>query len=168
MDPGKFLLYAIIFGIIVIVIWVANYLNKKKFEQSRILSKKGPKVERFVDAGKSLRPDDVIRTRDDAKLKVIQWWERSGVKQGVCGVCNAAITNPEGYLLPVSLVVQSRQYIDRAVKPIMAFGMSREDAEKEIREQISSEKTPWLVCEECIGLFFEKPTEDSKVSHSKA
>jgi hypothetical protein len=155
MEPNRWLIYAILFSVMVIILWIAQAINRRKSERHRIIAKTGPKIDRFVDPQKAVRPDDVFLTKDKSKIKVLQWWERSGASEGVCGVCNKPVKNPDGYLIPPGMVVDSKAFLDIAVKPIMEFGMPRDKAEAEIKEQINAEKTPWLVCEDCVGLFFK-------------
>jgi len=155
MSSNPILIYAILFGAAVIIIWVAQLINKRKSEHRRIAAKTGPVIDRFEDPSKALKPDDVILTKDDSKRKVLLWWERSGCAEGVCGVCNCAVEKQGGYIIPLTMVVKSSSYLDLAVKPIMEFGVVRDTAEAQITEQILAEKTPWLVCDGCVGMFFE-------------
>lgn len=156
MSSNPILLYAILFGLAVVIIWVAQLINKRKSERRRIAAKTGPVIDRFEDPSKAIRPDDVILTKDDSKRKVLLWWERSGCAEGVCGVCNCTVEKQGGYLIPLEVVVKSSSYIDLAVKPIMEFGLAFDKAEAQIKEQIHAEKTPWLVCDGCVGMFFER------------
>jgi succinate dehydrogenase/fumarate reductase-like Fe-S protein len=151
----RWLLYAILFGIIVIVIWVAQWINRRKSEHRRFVIKTGPKVERFVDPAKAVR-QDVSYTLQESKGKAIQWWEQSGLTEGICGVCNCAVNNPSGYLIPLSMVAKSTSYLEIAVKPIMEFGVTRDQAITQVKEQIMSERAPWLVCDNCKNHFFDK------------
>ncbi len=156
MDPNKLLLYAIIFGVVVIVIAVGQFINKRKAEHSREVMKKGPRIERYEDPSKAVKPDDVITSKNDSKQKVLLWWDRSGVSEGICGVCNCRVEKPNGYLIPLKAVAESTQYLDIAIKPMMEFGMPRDQAVAQIKEQILADQTPWLVCEDCIDMFFSK------------
>jgi len=156
MEPGRLLLYAIIFGVVVIVIAVGQLINKRKGEHHREVAKKGPRIDRYEDPSKAVKPDDIIATKDDSKRKVLLWWDRSGVSEGVCGVCNCRVEKPDGYLIPLKVVVESTTHLDIAIKPIMEFGMPRDQAVAQIKEQILADQTPWLVCENCIDMFFKR------------
>lgn len=156
MEPNRLLLYAIIFAAVVIVIAVGQFINKRKVEHYREMVKKGPRIDRYEDPSKAVKPDDIIATKDDSKRKVLLWWDRSGVSEGVCGVCNCRVEKPDGYLIPLQKVVGSTPYLDIAIKPIMEFGMPRDQAVSQIKEQIIADQTPWLVCEDCIDMFFGK------------
>ena len=156
MEPNRLLLYAIILGVVVIVIAVGQFINTRKAKHHREVMKKGPRIDRYEDPSKAVKPDDIITNKNDSKRKVLLWWDRSGVSEGVCGVCNCPVDKPNGYLIPLKRVVESTQYLDIAIKPIMEFGMPRDQAVAQIKEQILGDQTPWLVCEDCIDMFFRK------------
>lgn len=156
MESNRLLLYAIIFGVVVIVIAVGQLINKRRAKHHREVVKKGPRIDRYEDPSKAVKPDDIITTKHDSKRKVLLWWDRSGVSEGVCGVCNCRVEKPNGYLIPLKIVVESTPYLDIAIKPIMEFGMPRDQAVAQIREEIIADQTPWLVCEDCIDMFFKR------------
>ena len=156
MEPNRLLLYAVIFAVVVIVIAVGQLINKRKAEHYREVAKKGPRVDRYEDPSKAVKPDDVITTMDASKRKALLWWDRSGVPEGVCGVCNCRVEKPDGYLIPLTMVVESTPYLDIAIKPILEFGMPHDQAVAQIKEQILADQTPWLVCEHCIDMFLGK------------
>jgi hypothetical protein len=143
----------ILFALVVVVLIVAQWLNRRKFEKRRILMKEGPKVDRYCDPGKALHLD-AMYSKDEARLKAAQWWERSGLTRGICGVCNKQVEKPGGYLISLAMVSKSAGYLERAIKPITEFGVNREEAIKQVQEQVMADQSPWLVCDECVGYFF--------------
>ena len=154
MDSGqRILLYAILFGLFVIIIWVAQLINRRKAEKHRVVVKTGPRIERFVDPGKAVKPDAVY-TKSESGAKALKWWEQSGLSEGVCGVCNCCVKHPNGYLIPLPMVVQSPSYLVIAAKPIMEFGVAQDEAVQQVKDQILADKAPWLVCEDCSRHFF--------------
>ena len=156
MEPNRLLLYAVIFGVVVIVVAIGQLINRRKAEHYREVAKTGPRIDRYEDASKAVKPDELITTLDASKRKALLWWDRSGVPEGVCGVCNCCVEKPDGFLVPLKMVVESTPYLDIAVKPIMEFGMPRDQADVQIKEQILADTTPWLVCDNCINMFFGK------------
>jgi hypothetical protein len=150
----RILLYATLFGVFVIALWVTQWINKRKAEKRRIVIKTGPKIERFVDPAKAVRAD-VVYTKDESSVKARHWWDQCGLSEGICGVCNRTINNPDGYIIPISMVVKSPTYLAIAAKPIMEFGIPQDKAVEQVKEQLLAEKMPWLVCEACAGHFFK-------------
>jgi hypothetical protein len=151
----RWLLYAAILGILVIALWVGQWINRRKSEHRRVVIKTGPKVDRFLDPAKAIRPGN-IRTQEDSRTQAIQWWDRCGLREGICGVCNCTVKSPEGYLVPFATVAESRPYLDIAVKPLMEFGTPYDQAAAQIKEYILSGTSPWLVCGKCKDLFFRR------------
>lgn len=152
-DSQRILLYATLFGLFVIVMWVAQWINRRKSGKRRVAIKTGPKIERFVDPQKAVKMD-VVYNKTESNARAQKWWDQSGLSQGICGVCNRKIECPDGYLIPLSMVVRSSSYLVIAAKPIMEFGVEQNQAVLQVREQILLEKTPWLVCEGCSKHFF--------------
>ena len=151
----RLLLYAIVLTVFIIVLVVGQWINRRKSEHRRVVIKTGPKVDRFLDPAKAVRPER-IRSREDSRSQAIQWWDRCRLRDGICGVCNCAIINPEGYLVPLATVAESKGYLGIATKPLMEFGTPYEQAASQIRENILSGTSPWLVCEKCKDLFFTR------------
>jgi len=151
----RWLLYVAILVIFVIVLAVGQWINRRKSEHRRVVIKTGPRVDRFLDPAKAVRPER-IRTRADSRGMAVQWWDKCGLKEGICGVCNCTVRSPDGYLVPLATVAESTPYLNIAVKPLMEFGTPFDQAAAQIKEYILSGTSPWLVCDKCKDLFFSR------------
>ena len=154
MDPNiqRFLLILILVGLLLIFILISRVVNQRKSRRYRESARRGPSIERYTDPGKALKADEIYST-DEAKTKAFLWWNRSGITEGICGVCTNPIKNPDGFLVSKKMVLKSEGYINRAIKPLMEFGLVDSKAKEKIREEISGDDTPWLVCDHCMPLF---------------
>ncbi|RLC92159.1 MAG: hypothetical protein DRI77_13185, partial [Chloroflexi bacterium] len=85
------------------------------------------------------------------------------MNEAKCDICNAAIPEPEGYLLTTTQVVRSPRfwldYYRRHQAKLTAMGIPSYDAFLDssecatMTEKIAQDATPWLVCKQCVHLF---------------
>ncbi len=84
-------------------------------------------------------------------------------REAKCDICNAAMNEPEGYLLTTTQVVRSPRfwldYYRRHQAKLAAMDISSYDAFLNspacatLTERIAQDATPWLVCKQCVHLF---------------
>ncbi len=72
---------------------------------------------------------------------------------GLCDVCNKNLGEKEGYLLTTLEVVSTPAYWKKAFRMMALFVMSDDSAKVQFASQMASQTTPWMVCNDCIGLF---------------
>jgi len=79
---------------------------------------------------------------------------------GICDVCNLGLGEKEGYLLTTLEVVSTPGYWKKVLSGPMALstlswdGVTIDDSLKaNYAEMMASQKTPWMICNECIGIF---------------
>lgn len=107
-----------------------------------------------------------IKVKDGAgatTLKDIMGPTIKGVidQKGVCDICSKKMSEREGYLLTTEQVVTTPTYWKKAASTernsIMAalLGSSVEELinDDHFKSSIASQKTPWMVCNECISIF---------------
>lgn len=75
-----------------------------------------------------------------------------------CDVCNKDMRAKEGYLLTTLEVVSTPAYWKKALSGPMgtmmgALGMSGDSGKAQYASMMASQKNPWVICNECIGLF---------------
>jgi len=85
------------------------------------------------------------------------------MNEAKCDICNAAISEPEGYLLTTTQVVRSPRfwldYYRRHQAKFATMDISSYDAFLNssecatLTERITQDATPWLVCKQCVHLF---------------
>ncbi|MBU0705375.1 MAG: tetratricopeptide repeat protein [Chloroflexi bacterium] len=85
------------------------------------------------------------------------------MNEAKCDICNAAINEPEGYLLTTTQVVRSPRfwldYYRRHQAKLAAMDIPSYDAFLNssecttMTERIAQDATPWLVCKQCVHLF---------------
>jgi len=75
----------------------------------------------------------------------------------VCDVCNKELAEKEGYLLTTEQAVSNPAYWKKALaRPasiMLARVTSDESAKAQLASQMASQTAPWLVCDDCIGIF---------------
>lgn len=84
-------------------------------------------------------------------------------KEAKCDICNAAINEPDGYLLTTTQVVRSPRfwldYYRRHQEELAAMDIPSYDtflnssACTTMTERVARDATPWLVCKQCTHLF---------------
>ena len=85
------------------------------------------------------------------------------MNEAKCDICNAAISEPEGYLLTTTQVVRSprfwldyyrRHQAKLATMDISSYDTFLNSSEcATLTERIAQDGTPWLVCRQCVHLF---------------
>jgi hypothetical protein len=88
----------------------------------------------------------------------------SAKSSGVCDVCGAELSSPNGYLLVTRDVVSEPRYWEHyyrqhegefailGARSYKAFKNNRR-LRSRASETLASQATPWLACESCIGMF---------------
>jgi hypothetical protein len=83
---------------------------------------------------------------------------------GVCDVCNKGLGEKEGYILTTLQVVSTPGYWKKAFSGPMgsmmsSLGMSDDSFKAQFASQMASQTTPWMVCNDCIGIFSVDKTQ---------
>jgi hypothetical protein len=83
----------------------------------------------------------------------------SSPQSGVCDICAGTVYAPKGYLLSTSQVVGSpefwQKYFIRDKRQFSLSGITtyEEFCQSPMPELIADQRTPWMVCDDCISMF---------------
>lgn len=96
----------------------------------------------FSDSQKGIADVEV------AKQQAAKWWEsRNTSATPVCDICNIVVPRNTGYLLSTREVLGSKAYHEM-------FKASFPDQYSTLIARFQQDKTPWLICQNCIDKYF--------------
>ena len=83
-----------------------------------------------------------------AKEQALKWWQtKSSDSTPVCDICNAKVPQNTGYLLTAKQVLSSKVYHE-------LLRTSFPEYYSLMISNFEKDKTPWLICNKCIGKYF--------------